>query len=142
MRVLLGIVVLFFISIEANAQEQQPAGISGAQLVQYCKNMPTDSSDPANDWQGMACVSYLLGFTNAHEMTRAIQDSPTSSNYKAMYCAPSETSISDYQALVVAFGISHPEMLTQPAANFVMSAFMVSFPCPWFIERAHRAQGH
>jgi hypothetical protein len=141
MRFLLSLGFLLLSFAQVDAQDHQKQSIRGGQLVQYCKDMPTNASDPANDWEGMACVTYLLGFTNAHEMTSAIQDDGKSNSFKPLYCAPSGASIADYQAVIEAFAVTHPETQTEPVENFVMAAFMVSFPCPWFVEQAKRASG-
>lgn len=119
---------LFLVPVSTTGQAQQ---LTGAQLAEYCKAMPTTASDPAEDWKGMACVTFIDGFTQAHEMVRAIQEGGPHQDFKPLYCAPKEVSIADYQAIFLRYAAANPKAMAEPAENGLFEAFTLAFPCPW-----------
>jgi hypothetical protein len=110
--------------------------ITGSQLAQYCREPPTDQSDPADDWKGFACVGFIYGFTAAHQMTLVMQaDAKHPDDFMPLYCAPHDTSVGEYQTVFSAFAIANPDKLSGPAEHALFAALATAFPCPWLQKR-------
>jgi hypothetical protein len=123
--------VMLTLPVASAAQE-----LTGAQLADFCKSLPTNTSNPADDWQSLTCISFIYGFTAAHQMVLVFQsDTKHPEEFKPLYCAPKDTSEDDYETIFKAYAIANPGQLSQPAENNLFAAFSLAFPCPWLMQR-------
>ena len=136
MRYLTAILIapLLLVSLTIGTQAEQPL-LTGKQLAEFCQKTPTENSNPGDDWQPLACVSFIYGFTIAHQMTMNFQPGAKHhEEFKPLYCAPKDISVGLFQTIFNAYAISNPTKLDQPAENSLLAAFTMAFPCPWLDE--------
>lgn len=125
------IVTLLILPETSEAQE-----LTGSQLAAYCNSQPTNTSNPADDWQALTCISFIYGFTTAHQMVLVFQsDTKHPEYFRPLYCAPKEISVGEYETIFKAYAIANPDKLSQPAENTLFAAFTLAFPCAWLNQQ-------
>lgn len=122
--------VFFALLVAAPVAAQDAGQMTGNQLLELCSTAEAPTEAARLSFRAGVCTGIVHGAIDAWAIAAAVHEANSKARAARYFCMPKSATYGQAQGIVLNHLKNHPAERHKPAAEIVITALAVAWPCP------------